>query len=61
MLFRSDIKEAINYYNLSIDNDNGDAEKFISRFKEDEHYLTDAGVAPALLPLVVDALLYSRD
>ena len=60
-LVTGDIKEAINYYNLSIDNDNGDAEKFISRFKEDEHYLTDAGVAPALLPLVVDALLYSRD
>lgn len=60
-LVTGDIKEAINYYNLSVDNDNGDVEKFIDRFKEDEHYLTDAGVTPTLLPLVVDALLYSRD
>lgn len=60
-LVSGDIKEAMNYYGLSIDNEGGDIEMFIKDFNADARYLTDAGIQESLLPLVVDAILYSRD
>lgn len=60
-LASGDVKEAINYYGLSIDNDNGDVELFIKNFNSDAKYLVNAGVEKSLLPLVVDAILYARD
>lgn len=60
-LASGDVKEALNYYGLSVDNDSAGTEGFISSFKADASRLVDAGVAASLLPLVVDALLYSRD
>jgi len=55
------IKEALNYYGLSIDAGDGDAEKFISGFNGDREFLISAGIKPEVLPLIVDAVLYSRD
>lgn len=60
-LATGDVKEAINYYGLSIDNDNGDIESFIRNFNGDAKYLINSGVEESLLPLVVDAILYARD
>ena len=60
-LASGDVKEAINYYGLSIDNDNGDVESFIKNFNSDAKYLVNSGVEESLLPLVVDAILYARD
>lgn len=56
-----DMKEAVNYYNLSIDNDNNDIETFINNFNSDARHLVNAGVDASLLPLVIDTILYSRD
>lgn len=56
-----DMKEAVNYYNLSIDNDNNDIETFINNFNSDARHLVSAGVDASLLPLVIDTILYSRD
>ncbi len=55
------IKEALNNYGLSIDMGDGDAETFISNFNADRDFLISAGIKPEVLPLIVDALLYSRD
>lgn len=60
-LVSGDVKEAINYYGLSIDNDGGDMEAFIRNFNADSGYLLGAGVEESLLPLVVDAILYARE
>ena len=60
-LASGDVKEAINYYSLSIDNDGGDMEGFIKNFNGDSSYLLKAGVEESLLPLVVDAILYARE
>ena len=56
-----DIKEALNYYGLSIDLVDGDIEKFISDFNADKSQLIASGVKPSLLPLIIDTLLYARD
>ena len=56
-----DIKEALNFYGLSVDNESGGVESFIKGFKADVPRLLAAGVQESLLPLVIDALLYSRD
>lgn len=56
-----DIKEALNFYGLSVDNESGGVEAFIKGFKADVPRLLAAGVQESLLPLVIDALLYSRD
>lgn len=55
------MKEALNYYGLSVDNDSEGTEGFIRSFKSDVPRLVAAGVAESLLPLVIDALLYSRE
>ena len=60
-LVTGDVREAINFYGLSIDNGNGDTEDFIRNFGNDANVLIKAGVQPKMLPLVVDALLYARD
>ena len=60
-LAKGDIREAINFYNLAIDANNGDVESFINNYNADRNHLLKAGVEGSLLPLVVDAILYSRD
>lgn len=55
------IREAINYYGLSIENDSAGVEGFIANFNNDSPKLVKAGVQESMLPLVVDSLLYSRD
>lgn len=59
-LASGEVKEALNYYGLSVDNDSDGTEGFIRNFKSDAPRLIAAGVPESLLPLVVDALLYSR-
>ncbi len=55
------VREALNFYGLSIDAGNGDIEAFIKNFNSDQPYLTAVGIKESVLPLIVDALLYSRD
>ena len=55
------IKEALNYYGLSVDARNGDCESFIENFNADQKYLLEVGIKKSILPLIIDALLYSRD
>lgn len=60
-LAAGNIKEALNYYGLSVDNESEGTEGFIRSFKSDVPRLVSAGVSESLLPLIIDALLYSRD
>lgn len=60
-LASGNVKEALNFYGLSIDAGNGDVEAFISSFNADQRYLLASGIKESVLPLIVDALLYSRD
>lgn len=61
-LASGNMKEAINYYSLAVDNTPGaDTEKVIDSINADAPHLIAAGVDPQLLPLTIDALLYNRD
>lgn len=57
-LASGDIKDAINYYCLSIDTNNGDCEAFVSLFNHDLDALEKAGVSSSIIPLVIDGVLY---
>lgn len=59
-LAESNFKEAVNYYNLYIEQSGGNVEGFIEAFKNDGDALAAAGIDRSLLPLVVDAMLYGR-
>ncbi len=54
------IKDAIEFYKKSIDSDNGDVEAFINSITGDMPYLKRAGIDTTTIPLIVDALLYSK-
>lgn len=57
-LASGDIKAAINYYCRSIDSNGGDCEAFIASFNHDLDSLSKAGVSSAMIPLVIDSVLY---
>lgn len=59
-LVESSLKEAVNFYNLFIDQTGGNVDSFIEAFKADAATLIKTGVDKSLLPLVVDTMLYSR-
>ncbi|MCM1021573.1 MAG: tetratricopeptide repeat protein [Muribaculum sp.] len=54
------IKEAINFYALSIANSANDIDRFLDDLRTDYTWLEKAGVEVDLMPLVVDALLYKK-
>lgn len=51
-------REAVNNYALSVQQAHGDREWFIKSLKADSIDLERAGVDPATLPLIIDAVLY---
>lgn len=55
------VKDAMEWYKLSIKSDGGDIETFITSLNNDIRYLQQAGVDIAIIPLLIDALLYSSD
>lgn len=59
-LAESSLKEAVNFYNLFIDQAGGGVECFIEAFRADADTLGKVGVDKSLLPLVIDMMLYSR-
>ncbi len=50
-----DVREAINYYKLSVDASNADT--FIKEMGKDSEHLVSAGVDPNLLPILIDAVI----
>lgn len=60
-LAESNFKEAVNFYNLFIDQTGGSVENFIEAFKSDGDTLVKVGIDKSLLPLVVDTMLYGRN
>lgn len=60
-LAESSLKEAVNFYNLFIDQTGGNVDSFIEAFKSDADTLVKVGVDKSLLPLVIDTMLYSRN
>lgn len=59
-LAESSLKEAVNFYNLFIDQTGGGVDCFFEAFKADADTLVKVGVDKSLLPLVIDMMLYSR-
>lgn len=57
-LVSGNVRDAINLYKLSIENDRGDSEAFIKSMRADTPVLVKSGVDASTLPLVIDALLY---
>lgn len=53
--------EAIKYYRSSLDHDGGDVEKFVKSINNDIRYLKQINVDIAIIPLLIDSLLYSID
>ena len=60
-LIQGNISKAIEFYKKSIDNNASNVDLLIDSMKKDEEYLKRIGVDVALIPLIVDALLYSFD
>ena len=57
-LVSGNVRDAINLYKLSIENDRGDSEAFIKSMRADTPVLVKNGVDASTVPLVIDALLY---
>ncbi len=54
---RKDFREAINYYNLAIENQSGGSDAVIGRIEKDCKTLEAAGIDISLMPYIIDALV----
>ncbi len=52
--------DAINYYLLAIEQAKGDVKKVVDDIRTDSQALEKMGVDTGEMPLMIDALLYSR-
>ncbi len=52
------IRQAIDCYRQSIAADNGDSEKFLTAFKQDEPDLIASGISSSDIPILLDQLMY---
>lgn len=55
------MREALNFYKLSADNDPERMEGFIRNLNADRPSLVKAGVDTSLIPLLIDSMLYAMD
>lgn len=58
-LAEKNIKEALNFYNLFIQIGSGGTEALVRALSTDRPSLAIAGVDPAMIPLIIDLILYS--
>ena len=61
MLHQAIVREALNFYKLSADNDPDRMEGLIRSINADKPVLQKAGIDISVLPLLVDSMLYAAD
>ncbi len=60
-LAEGEMRKALNFYRLCIENGSDTIDSFIEKLYKDKPYLSRVGIDTSLLPLVIDSLLYSSD